>query len=119
MNLISKMPDTDKDSHKVVDNTAMTFLKFWPVLLASALTLVSVGGIYVKVDYIAETMKRNDAQIGVMNDRQNLTSQSIIEIRGQLSNLNTEALRINSNVADANRRIDILSDKARWTPNGK
>lgn len=116
MTFLPKMPEKDSTYGKLNDTTGTVVLKYWPIIIACALTLISLGGIYVKVDYIAKIMDKNDAQIAVIQDRQNLSSQSVIEIRGQLANLNETNLRTNSSISDLNRRVDLLTDKARWSP---
>lgn len=116
LKLIQTMP-TDKEMNAAENiSTGALLLKFWPIVAASAIGLLSIGGIYVKVDFIAESIKENKAQFTVVNDRQNLTSASLIELRGQVANLADANSRNAQAIADLNGKVDRISDKTRWTP---
>lgn len=114
------MPNTDKDSDsRGQDHTGQALIRYWPIIVAGAVTLLSLGGIFVKLDYIAKAIDRNDQQFSVMNERQNLTSQSMIELRGQVTRQGEDIARTNAATADVRARVDVLADKLRWAPNGK
>ena len=118
LNLVPKMPIEKADNDETIRtlSTGLLLLKFWPIVLAFALGLLSVGGIYVKLDFIAESMKETKAQFAVVNDRQTLTSQSIIELRGTLNNVAMENARNGQAISNLNERVNVIADKARWTP---
>jgi hypothetical protein len=116
LKLVKDMP-TDKEVNSAENiSTGALLLKFWPIVAACAIGLLSIGGIYVKVDYIAESIKKSEAQFNVVNDRQNLTSTSIIELRGQVSNLADANARNAQAIVEVNNKLEKVIDKQRWTP---
>lgn len=98
------------------DTTGSTLVKYWPILVACALTLVSLGGIYVKLDYIAKALDRSDVQFSALNDRQNSQGQAITEIRGQLTSLQADSSRNQQAISETRARLELMIDKARWAP---
>ena len=104
------------DLHSPSDTTGSVILKYWPIIIAVSATLIALGGIFVKLDYIAKALDRNDAQFQLVNSQQTMTTQSIIEIRGQITQDRSDIARNTQSVAEIRGRLDLLSDKARWAP---
>lgn len=109
---------TERDSSfaKLNDNTGSVILKYWPIILGCLFAALSVGGIYVKLDYIAKSQDKAESQFIAINDRQNLAGNSIIEIRSQIDRLNQEVKRNESDLSELRRRLDVLTEKQRWSP---
>jgi len=110
------MPEKDSNFGKLYDSTGHSVVKYWPIISALVIASVSVGGIYVKLDYIAKAIDRTDNQFQVINSRQDLTTQSVIEMRGQIGTINEINLRNVQNINDLSRRVDSIQDKVRWAP---
>ena len=116
LNFFNNMP-TDKELNSAENiSTGLLLLKFWPIVAAVTVGLISLGGVYVKVDFIAESIKRNDTQFNVINDRQNLTSNSMIELRSQISNLQESNSRNAQAIIEVNSKLEKVIDKQRWAP---
>jgi septal ring factor EnvC (AmiA/AmiB activator) len=116
------MPDTEHHkfhSASINDTTGATILKYWPMIVALATVLLSLGAIYTKLEYISKAIDRTDSQFTQLNGQMNLAGQSIIEIRGQVQQTATDNARNAQSIAELRGRLDLLSDKARWAPGGK
>lgn len=98
------------------DSTGALLLKYWPIVLAGALGFLSLGGIYVKLDYIAEAMKENKQSYMVIADRQSQTTLSIARIEGDLNQQKADTLRNAQTLTTLESRLNILAEKARWAP---
>lgn len=110
---------TDTTHTKSQDITGPVLVKYWPIIVAGAATLISLGGIYVKLDYIAKALDRTDTQFSAINERQNMAGQSIVEIRGQITQLTGDNARNAQAIAETRNRVEVLIDKARWAPGVK
>lgn len=98
------------------DTTGAVVLKYWPIIVACAVTLVSLGGIFVKLDYIAKAIDRNDMQFVQINNQQNLTGQTLVEMRGQITQVTSANVRTEQNLTELKAKVETLYDKARWAP---
>ncbi len=116
MNILKQMSEKDSAFGKFNDSTGTAVVKYWPIVSAMVLVSLSLGGLYVKLEYIIKILDRNESQFQIASDRQTLTSQSIIEIRGQLNNQNETNTRTAQTISEISRRLDQVVDKQRWTP---
>ena len=108
---------TNETQHaKAQDVTGTVVLKYWPIIVAGAATLISLGGIYVKLDYIAKALDRNDIQFNAINNVQNQHGQSLVEMRAKIVQLENEDIRHNQAISETRSRVELLVDKARWAP---
>lgn len=105
--------DKDTDFGRLRDHTGQAVLKYWPIIIAGAATLISLGGIFVKLDYIAKAIDRNDQQFSILNDRQNLTSQALVEIRGTNSQQAQDIARNRESIAALFAKFDLLQEQSR------
>lgn len=101
---------------KTNDTTGAIILKYWPIIVAVSVTLVSLGGIYVKLEYIAKAIDRNDSQFQTINERQNVTARDMVEIRGSIARLQDDAVRNAQATTETRARLDVIQDKIRFTP---
>lgn len=98
------------------DTTGAVVLKYWPIIVALAVTLTSLGGIFVKLDYIQKAIERNDLQYSQVINQQNITGQGMVEIRGKLDGLQGDNVRNQQQITELRGKLEALSDKARWSP---
>jgi len=114
LKVFSKMP-THND-RRAEESTGHILLKFWPMVAAAILALISIGGIYVKVDYIAEAIRKNDQMFSSLNERQNSIGSSVIELRGQVNSVSELNSRNAQAIGELNSRVNAIADKQRWVP---
>ncbi len=107
------MPNTQSDKPQDFGKTLLTY---WPILLPVCLALLSLGGIYVKLDSITEFQKEQKQQYYLMAERQNTTGQLIVQLQGKVDNVSAEASRNTTAITDLNNRVNAINDKIRWTP---
>lgn len=114
MNILPTMPNSNNEAKGL-----KAVLPYWPVIAFCIMCLTSLGGIMVKLDYISKAVDKNEVQfsaltqqIATQNDRQNLTSQAIIEIRGVNERQSLDIARIDKHLTE------LRSDRrdSRWIP---
>lgn len=97
-------------------NMIKQWLPFWPVALFLLSTLFGLGGIYVKLEYIAKAVDKNEIQFANLNSQQALTANQITELRGQNIQQGADIARNSNDIIQLRTAVDQLKDVRRWTP---
>lgn len=116
LSIVPKMTTKTDSERRDGPSAGQILLKFWPIVGAGIVALISIGGIYVKVDYIAESIKKNDQMFSNLNDRQNSIGSSLVELRGQVANISDSNARNALAIGELNVRVNAIADKQRWAP---
>ena len=108
----SKMPtSTTNKPYSAVD-----VLKYWPITVFCITSLVSLGILYQKIDYVVRAVDKYENQFSVINDRQTLFSQGLLEIRGKSDLQNQQLMQLSKENAAMNERLVSLERNSRYTP---
>lgn len=97
-------------------NAIKQLLPFWPIGLFIATSLISLGGIFMKLDYIAKAVDKTEIQFASVNSQINSTNNAITELRGQNTQQAADIARNSNDIVQLRSQVDQLKDVRRWTP---
>lgn len=115
LKLIADMP-TSEDTGLTL---AAKWMPFWPIAVFAITGLLSLGAIFTKLEFIAQRIEKYEHEFVVVNDRQTLTGQTIIEMRGVNIQQTSDIQRNATDIIKLQNQVDGLREAKRWSPGVK